>query len=90
MGDYNSYSVQHLSIQWVACDIEAEPDKCRSMQEIKEFMKRKFILTLENSSRFQLNEYNKSKIAKESKVTWHPMNSVMRQESIVEVEVGRI
>ena len=63
MGDYNSYSVQHLAIQWVACDIEAEPDKCRSMPEIKEFMKRKFILTLENSSRFQLNEYNQSKIA---------------------------
>ena len=34
-GDYNSYSVQHLAIQWVACDIKVYPDKCKSMEEIK-------------------------------------------------------
>ena len=67
-------------IQFIACD--SEKRTCKSESEIKAFMKRKLIITLENSSRFNQEEYDESKITKESKIVWHPLNTVMRQESV--------
>ena len=53
-------------------------------------MKRKFILTFENDSFFNLDKYGDRKIAKESRLSWHPMNSVLRQESINKVHIGKV
>ena len=53
-------------------------------------MKRKFILTIENYSRFNLDEYGESKITKEAHAVWHPMNSVLRQESINVLNIGHV
>ena len=53
-------------------------------------MKRKFIMTLENYARFNLDEYDDSKITREAHVVWHPMNSVLRQESINVLNIGHV
>lgn len=45
---------------------------------------------LENQSRFNPEEYGESKITQESVFTWHPMNTVMRQESINKVSVSYV
>ena len=87
-GSYNSDITKSLSIQFVACNETV--NTCKSYDEIKNFMKRKFILTLENHSRFNLDEYDESKITKESAITWHPMNSILRQESINVVNVDHV
>ena len=91
-GAYNSDVTQSLSIQFVACDrtIPGNEDKCRTHDEIRNFMKRKFIMTLENYSRFNLDEYNKNKITREAHIVWHPMNSILRQESVNIIKIGHV
>ena len=87
-GTYNSVKAQSLMIQFIACD--SEKRACKSESEIKAFMKRKFIITVENSSRFNQDEYNDSKITKESKLVWHPMNTVFRQESVNQIGMSHV
>ena len=55
-GDYNSARAQHLSILFEKCN----PSKraCKSPEEIRKFTTRKFILTLQNQKRFDLEEYD--------------------------------
>ena len=65
-----------------------ERTTCKEPAEIKEFMKRKFIVTLENFSTFNLHDYTKDKIKRESHIVYHPMNSVMRLEGANIVKVG--
>ena len=60
------------------------------MDDIKDFMRRKFILTMENYSIFNLDEYNENKVTRESRLQWHPLNSVLRQESINLIHVSKI
>ena len=63
---------------------------CKDPAEVKEFMKRKFIVTLENFSTFSLDDYSANKIKRQSRIVYHVMNSVMRQESVNIVNVGTV
>ena len=56
-GAYNSAKAQSLSLQFIHCDPEKR--KCKDEEEIKSYMKRKFILTLENSSVFHIDTFGK-------------------------------
>ena len=47
-------------------------------------------MTLENYSRFNLDEYGDAKITKEAHAVWHPMNSVLRQESVNVLHIGQV
>ena len=69
------------------CDKEKRAT-CKEVAEVKEFMKRKFIVTLENFSTFSLEDYSENKINRQSRIVYHPMNSFMRQESANIVNVG--
>ena len=77
-GAYNSERAQQLSIQFVACNYSDPNAGCKTHEEIKDFMRRKFIMTLDNYSMFNLDQYGDSKVTKEARITWHPMNSVLR------------
>ena len=48
---------------------------CKSDQEIKEFLRRKFIMTLNNQIRFNTMEYDEDRIVKESILSWYPIHS---------------
>ena len=76
-GSFNSGSAQALSIQFIACDY-LNNSTCKSYDEISKFMRRKFILTLENHSLFKTDKYDHRKITKEAGVKWHLLNSVLR------------
>ena len=69
------------------CDSEKYqgPGECKSDQEIKEWLARKFIIVLQNTSRFSTREYNEKKVAKESRIVWIPINSQVREEIVFKV-----
>ena len=53
-------------------------------------MKRKFIITLENSSIFNVDEFGDQKIDRYSTLVYHPMNSILRQEATMLIELSRV
>ena len=56
-GTYDSSTASFLTLTLELCD----PDKrktCKSREKIKEWLKGKFIILLENNWKFRSNEYN--------------------------------
>ena len=52
-GDYNSSKARHLQIRFEKCEQEREDElktgvRCKADEEIKEWLKRKFIITYAN------------------------------------------
>ena len=63
---------------------EDEP-VCKSEQEINDWMKRKFILTIHNQKRFEPHIYGEDVISQVSHLRWHPIDSHFRTEEFNEI-----
>ena len=75
-GDYNAARTRSLVLQFEMCTQTPDsPVKCKSKQEIKEWLQRKFIVTYVNQRRFRLEAFDESKIVEESRTNWIPLNS---------------
>lgn len=88
-GDYNSASVRNFVIQFEKC----EPGKgveCKSDQEILRWLQRKFILTYANQRRFILEKFDQFKIVEESRTTWIPINTQVREEIVFELQIKEL
>ena len=48
---------------------------CKSDIEIQNFLKRKFIVTLNNQIRFDTAVYDDGRLVKEAILTWYPIHS---------------
>ena len=55
-GDYNSVKARHLKLMFEKCD-PTERTTCKSELEISEWMRRKYIVILENQARFDNSAY---------------------------------
>ena len=86
-GDYNSDKVAHLSLQFVTCDPTTR-STCKPDAEIIEWLKRKFFIVLNNSSRFSQYDYSDKKIVHESLMTWFPVKSNSREEVVNSITVN--
>lgn len=53
-------------------------------------MRRKFVVTFENSENFKADKYDQRKVTKESKFVWHPMTTLLREESVSEIHVSEV
>ena len=71
-GDYNSESARLIEIQLIQCH---DRDDCKSPEEIKAFMKNKFLLILVNRIRFDRQEFGEKLLVKESYSYWLPVNT---------------
>ena len=74
-GDYNSRDGNIVSIVFEKCD-SAVRNTCRSDQEIYDFLKRKFLVTVENSNIFRMSTYNETKVTFESQFRWYPVFAI--------------
>lgn len=75
-GDYNSAKGRSLVLEFKKCEQTLDnPITCKSDQDIKDWIKRKFILTFWNSRRFVLEEFGDGKVVPESRSCWVPLNS---------------
>ena len=85
-GDYDSVAASHLVIQFEKCSGEG----CKSEAEIETFLRRKFILTMENQESFNNDDYSDNKIQRVSKTIWYMVNSQYRSEYINEMQVTQM
>ena len=72
------------------CDQEKEAEEasgitCKAKEEIYEWLKQKYMLTFTNQIRFRLEEFSEGKIVKESRTTWIPINTQLREEIMFEI-----
>ena len=63
---------------------------CKSEKEIKSYLRRKFIVTLHNQVRFNTMDYSEERMVRESVLTWYPVDSQLRQEHVVQVQVTEL
>ena len=75
-GDYNSLATQQLSVRFRMC---VGHDYCESEENIREWLKRKFVLIAFNEIRFELNGFGQRVSHKISKLLYLPINSQVRE-----------
>lgn len=71
MGDWNSAAAKQLVIRFEMC---SGRDDCKSEAFIKDWMKRKFIVTLSNEASFNKHKVRDRKVVKESVLTWYVLS----------------
>ena len=88
-GSYSSIQAQNLAIQFVKCDPQLRT--CASEEELAAFLKRKSIITLQNTVLFDPNGYEEdNKMIRESYLIYHPVNSQFRVENINQIQVANV
>ena len=75
-GDYNSKSAQVLNLIFEACDPEKR-STCKSEEEITAWLKRKYIITVENTNVYRMHVYNESRVTHESHFKWYPISTAL-------------
>ena len=55
-GSYHSTKARHLKLNFLKCDPKKR-STCHSDEEISSWMRRKFLLVLENTARFEINQF---------------------------------
>ena len=93
-GDYQSDRASNLMINVVRCNNatrrEDEPP-CKSEQEITSWLKRKFVLTLNNQRRFEQSNYDQGTVVYDvAHFVWNPIQSTERKEIVNEIRVYEI
>ena len=71
-GDYNSAKAQQISIKFNFCK---DRDDCFSEAEIKEWLKRKFIVLLYNQRRFDPSTFHEATRIEEARIAYIPISS---------------
>lgn len=92
-GDYDSTKARQFCIAFEACDPDerAKTGKtCKSEDEIKNWMKGKFVVNIENTWTFRQEEYGRKKLTAESQFNWFMLNSSQRSEKSREFTVSGI
>ena len=78
-GDYNSAYAKILKLTFEICDRSVEENDCAPEEEIRDWLKRKFLVVLMNQERFQ-QTIGEDMIKQESKLVWYPIESTRRVE----------
>ena len=86
-GDYNSPKARSFAILFEKCDNSTftGPGLCKSDEQIKQWLARKFIVINMNQIRFSTSEYDERKVTEEAKFIYIPVNSQIREEVVHKV-----
>ena len=76
-----------LKLTFEKCDDSIPENECHPDEVITTWLKRKFIIVLQNQERFQTTEYNEDRVVKESKLIYYPIDSLMRKEYAQNVQI---
>lgn len=81
-GDYNSARATQLVIRYEICVDEPSTPiierKCKDYDDIKQWLNRKFLLTMENQITFQKDEVEDKKLSKSSRLVWNVLSPQQR------------
>ena len=70
-GDYTSHAANNLNIVFEKCDSVVRT--CKSNEEIENWLKRKFMITVSNTNVFRMSVFNDTKITFEAQFKWYPV-----------------
>ena len=88
-GNYDTAKAMTLAIVFEMCNPK-ERSTCKSETEIYEWIKGKYIITIENSWVFRSNKFNERRMTAESNFHWFPLSSIMKVETSRMMTVGEI
>lgn len=89
-GDYNSPTTRSFVLLFEKCNSETYegPGTCKSDEEIRQWLARKFILIYQNNQRFETRVYEfEKKVQTESRTVWIPINSQIREEIVFKIQL---
>ena len=64
-GDYNSQEAQQIAFRFQMC---TGHDYCKNETEVREWLRRKFIVVFHNQIKFDSQVYGKGAVVKESRI----------------------
>ena len=76
-GDYNSAKTQQLAIRFRMCE-GGEANGCKKEEEIRDWLRRKYIVLMYNHKRFETDQYFEDSVVKESHLIYVPISSQTR------------
>ena len=79
-GVYEGVKAQTLSLVLERCD-PAVRDTCKSEEEFQQWIKTKFVITIENTWVFRQDSYDEEKLTAESIFHFFPLSSKMKVEA---------
>ena len=80
-GDYNTYKARQFVLLFEKCDNATFQGVCKSEEQIKTWLARKFIFITLNNVRFSTKEFSSDKkVVYETNAIWIPVNSQIREE----------
>ena len=85
-GNYDTIAARTPSISLVKCDREKRTT-CKSDKEIDDFVRGKFLITIENSWKFHQDEYGINRVEPYSRFRWYPLEPSIIQETYVKFSV---
>ena len=88
-GEYDSVKARHLVITFEKCDPK-QRKTCKNETEINEWIRDKYLVTIENSWTFRTYEYKERKLNAQSKFYWFKLSSQFRQEAARRFTVSEI
>ena len=65
-------------------------DDCRSDEEITQWLRRKFIMTVINNERFDPTVYTDERVVRESILEWTPIKSTVVEETVNIIKIQRL
>ena len=82
-GDYNTEKAQNLMVMFEMCEGRAD---CKSEEEIRDWLKQKFIVLLYNTVSFDPSGYDQDTLIRESKFHYVPFSSRIRERKRYKIE----
>ena len=75
-GDFNSQKTQQLAIRFRRC---TGKDYCKSEEEVRDWLRRKYIVILYNQVRFDTEQYFENSRVEESRIKYIQINSQVNE-----------
>ena len=81
-GNYNTPGLDNLVIVFEKCDPKKASSKCADETIINNFLKSKYILTVENQKRFIQHKFTADRINEGSELHWYAINPDQRTDFV--------
>ncbi len=87
-GNYDSGIASNLFIGFEQCTPEPGVRKCKTEQQIEEWLVGKYFITVENQKSFIKDELNENSIRADSSVKWYPVSKYARDDTVRMIQRG--
>ena len=88
-GNYNSGIASNLFVGYERCSPEPGVRKCKTEEQISEWLVGKYFITIENQKRFIKDELFEDSIRADSQIKWYPVDRYARDDVVRMIQRGK-